>query len=169
MPAPPVHALAVLFPYFKRKNWFDPLALAASATVIDLESLYYFLLGEPLDHRIWHGFAFTLTVYPVSVGLAVYFTERLLEKKLLPAYNTLRLKPERVRYPLSSIYLCCLVGGFSHVFFDMFTHESMPYVLYPLLYGNPFYLGQARFIVEGAVVALAVYSVYWWWKTQKGV
>jgi hypothetical protein len=169
MPAPPVHALAVLFPYFKHKNWFDPLALAASATVIDLEMLYYFLLGEPLDHRIWHGFAFTLTVYPVLVGLSVYLVERLLEKKLLPTYNTLRLKPSRGRYPLSSIYLCCLFGGLSHVFFDMFTHESMPYVLYPLLYGNPFYLGQAKFIVEGVVVAFAVYSVYLWWKTQKPV
>jgi membrane-bound metal-dependent hydrolase YbcI (DUF457 family) len=169
MPSPPVHALAVLSPYFKRKKWFDPLALAASATAIDLESLYYLLMGEPLDHRIWHSFAFTLTLYPVLIGLSVYFAERLLENRLRPAYSALRLKPDRVKYPLSSIYLCCLVGGLSHVFFDMFTHESMPYILYPLLYGNPFYLGQARFVVEGAAVVLAVYSVYLWWKTQKTI
>ena len=167
MPSPPVHALAVLFLFFKDNRRMDPLALAASATAIDLESLYYFLMGEPLDHRIWHSFAFTLTIYPVLIGLAVYFAERLLENKLWPAYSALRLKPDRVKYPLSSIYLCCLVGGLSHVFFDMFTHESMPYVTYPLFYGNPFYLGQARFIVEGVAVALAVYSVYCWWKTQK--
>jgi membrane-bound metal-dependent hydrolase YbcI (DUF457 family) len=60
-----------------------------------------------------------------------------------------------------------MVGGFSHVFFDMFTHESMPYVIYPLALGNPFYLGQASGIVEVTVVALTIYSVFCWSKTQK--
>jgi hypothetical protein len=167
IPSPPVHALAVLSPYFKQKKWVDPFALAASATAVDLESLVYFLIGEPLDHRVWHSFAFTLTIYPIFMGLGIYLVERFLEGKLLPAYDALRLKPARVRYPLSRIYVCCLIGGFSHVFFDMFTHENMPYILYPQLYGNPFYLGQARFIVEGVTVALSVYSLVLWWKTQK--
>jgi membrane-bound metal-dependent hydrolase YbcI (DUF457 family) len=93
--------------------------------------------------------------------------EHLFENKLWSAYNALKLKPEKVSYPLVNIYLCCLVGGFSHVFFDMFTHESMPYVVYPLAFGDPFYLGQAAIVVEAMVVALSVYSVFCWLKTQK--
>jgi hypothetical protein len=167
MPLTPLHGLAVLFLYFKDKSRIDPLALLASATFVDLEPLYYFLIGETLDHRIWHGFALALTIYPVLIGLTVYFVERLFENKLWSAYNALRLKPDQVKYSLLGIYLCCLVGGFSHVFFDMFTHESMPYVIYPLVLGNPFYLGQASIIVEATVVALAIYSVFCWSKTQK--
>jgi hypothetical protein len=49
----------------------------------------------------------------------------------------------------------------------MFTHENLPYVMYPFFYGNPFYLGQARFVVEGFVAALAVYALYCWWKDSK--
>jgi len=167
MPLTPLHGLALLFLYFKDKRRIDPLALLVSATIIDLEPLYYFLMGEPLDHRIWHGFALTLTIYPVLIGLTVYFVERLFENKLWSTYNALRLKPEKVKYSLLSIYLCCLVGGFSHVFFDMLTHESMPYVIYPLVFSNPFYIGQASIIVEATIVALTIYSVLCWSKTQK--
>jgi len=167
MPLTPLHGLAVLSPYFKSKRRIDPLALIVSATFVDLEPLYNFLVGEPLTHSIWHGFALTLSIYPVLISLGVYFAERLFENKLWSAYNALRLKPNRVKYSLLTIYLCCLVGGLSHVFFDMFTHESMPYVIYPLVFGNPFYLGQASGIVEAAVVALAVYSVFCWLKAQK--
>jgi hypothetical protein len=167
MPLTPLHGLAVLFPYFKNKRIIDPLALFASAAIVDLEPIYYFLLGEPLDHRIWHGFALTLTVYPVLIGLTVYLVEHLFENKLWSTYNALKLKPEKVKYSLVSIYLCSLVGGFSHVFFDMFTHESMPYVIYPLASGNPFYIGQAAIVVEVAVVVLSIYSVFCWSKTQK--
>lgn len=167
MPLTPLHGLAVLFLYFKGKKRIDSLALLASATVVDLEPLYYFLIGEAFDHRIWHGFALTLTIYPVLIALAVYFVERLFEKKLWSTYKTLKLKPEKIKYSPLSIYFCCLIGGFSHVFFDMFTHESMPYAIYPLVFGNPFYLGQASGIVEVAVVALSVYSVLCWVKAQK--
>jgi len=167
MPLTPLHGLAVLFLYFKNKRRIDPLALVASATFVDLEPLYYILIGEPLDHQIWHGFALALTVYPVLITVIVYAVERLFENKLWSAYTALRLKPPQVQYPLLSIYLCCLFGGFSHIFFDMFTHESMPYVLYPLVFGNPFYIGQASIIVEIAVIALALYSVFCWAKTRK--
>ena len=167
MPLTPLHGLAVLFPYFKNKRIIDPLALFASAAIVDLEPVYYFLMGESLDHRIWHGFALTLTIYPVLIGLTVYIVERLFENRLWSTYNALKFKPEKVKYPLVITYLCCLVGGFSHVFFDMFTHESMPYVIYPLVFGNPFYIGQAAIVVEVAVVALSVYSVFCWSKMQK--
>ena len=105
MPLAPLHGLAVLFLYFKNKKRIDPLALLASATFIDLEPLYYLLIGEPLDHRIWHGFALTLTIYPVLIALTVYFVEHLFENKLWSAYNTLRLKPHQVKYSLLGIYI----------------------------------------------------------------
>jgi hypothetical protein len=167
MPLTPLHGIAVLFSYFKDKGRIDPLALFASATFIDLETLCYFLIGESLDHRLWHGFALAFTIYPVLISLGVYFVERLFENKLWSTYSALRFKPEKVRFSLLSIYLCSLVGGLSHVFFDMFTHESMPYVVYPLVFGNPFYLGQAAIAVEATVVALALYSVFCWLKKQK--
>jgi membrane-bound metal-dependent hydrolase YbcI (DUF457 family) len=93
--------------------------------------------------------------------------ERLSENKLWSAYNALKLKPPQVKYSLVSIYLCGLIGAFSHIFFDIFTHESMPYVIYPLLFGNPFYIGQASVIVEAAAVALSLYSVWLWRKNAK--
>ena len=167
MPLPPVHGLAVLLLYFKRKDSFDPLALVASATVVDLEPLYYVLVGEVFSHRVWHGYALALTVYPILVALAVFVVERFFGKQLWSAYSVLRLKPEKTRYSLLSIYLCCLVGGFSHVFFDMFTHQVMPYVVYPLFSGNPFYLGWASGIVESAAIILAAYSVYCWFKMAR--
>jgi len=166
MPITPLHALSLMFLYFKDKKRIDPLALTVSATFIDLEPLYYLLVGEPLDHRIWHGFALALTVYPILVAIGVYITERLFKEKLWSIYNILRLKPKRVRYPLLTVYLCSLLGGFTHVFFDMFTHKDMPYVIYPLAYGNPFYMGNASIIVEIIVILLAAYSLLQWIKTK---
>lgn len=167
MPLTPFHGFSMLFLYFRNKRNIDPLALSASATFVDLEPLYYLLIGEPLDHQIWHGFALILTVYTILLAVAVYSVERFSETRLLSAYNILRLKPPQVRYSLETIYICCLLGGFSHIFFDMFTHEHMPYVVYPLFFGNPFYLGQASGIVEAAVIALTLYSVFCWRKTAK--
>lgn len=164
MPLTPFHALAFSFLYFRDKRRIDPLALAASTTFIDLEPLYYFILGEPLDHRILHGFTLALTIYPVLVALAVYFIEFRFDGKLWRIYNKLRLNPVRVRYPLWSIYLLSLFGGFSHIFLDMFTHDQMFWVLYPLAYGNPFYIWQASVVVEFAVIALSIYSLNCWLK-----
>jgi hypothetical protein len=134
---------------------------------VDLEPLFYIFIGQSLDHQIWHGYAFALTIYPVLVGLAVYSAERLLEKNLWSAYSLLRLKPTLVKYPPLTVYLCCLAGGFSHIFFDMLTHADMPYVIYPLAYGNPFYIGGASGIVEAAAIALSIYSVFLWLKAPK--
>ncbi len=168
MPLTPLHGLAVFFLYFKNKRSVDPLALVASAMIVDLEPLYYILSGEFMNHHmIWHGYALILTIYPILITLAVYVVERLFEKQLWSTYTTLQFKPEKVRYPLLNIYLCCLLGGVSHIFFDMFTHENLPYVVYPLFLGNPFYIGAASGIVELTVIALVLYSVYCWSKTQK--
>jgi hypothetical protein len=166
MPITPLHALSLMFLYFKDKKHIDPLALTVSATFIDLEPVYYLLVGEPLDHRIWHGFALALTVYPILVTIGVYITERLFKEKLWTAYNVLRLKPKQVQYPLLTVYLCSLLGGFTHVFFDMFTHKDMPCVIYPLAYGNPFYIGNASIIIEITVILLAAYSLSQWIKAK---
>jgi len=122
MPITPFHATAFLFLYFKDKRRVDPLALVISTTFIDLEPLYYVILGDPLDHRIWHGFTLALTIYPVLVTAAVYLMERLFENRLRTIYKWARFDPVRVRYPLRNIYLISIFGGFSHVFLDMFCH-----------------------------------------------
>jgi hypothetical protein len=159
MPITPLHALSLMFLYFKDTKRIDPLALSVSATFIDLEPLYYLLIGETLDHRIWHGFTLALTAYPILVTIGIYITERLFKEKLWTAYNFLRLKPKQVQYPLLTVYFCSLLGGFTHIFFDMFTHRDMPYVIYPLAYGNPFYLGNASIIIETLVIMLTAYSI----------
>jgi len=167
MPITPLHGLALMFLYFKDKRRIDLLALTVSAMFIDLEPLYYLMIGDPLDHRIWHGFATALTVYPVLITFGVYMVEHFFEGRLRSVYNALWLKPSQVRYPLSRIYVCSLVGGISHVFLDMFTHENMPYVIYPLANGNPFYIGTASITVELAVILLTTYSCLLWFRGAK--
>ncbi|MEM2338388.1 MAG: hypothetical protein QXP06_07340, partial [Candidatus Bathyarchaeia archaeon] len=85
-------------------------------------------------------------------------------KKLWGIYTWLRLKPVKARYPLGTIYLLSLFGGFSHIFLDMFTHPEMLWVLYPFANGNPYYLWQASIMVEVAVVVLSLYSLRCWLK-----
>jgi hypothetical protein len=166
MPITPLHALSLMFLYFKDKKRIDPLALTVSATFIDLEPFYYLLGGGPLTHRIWHGFALAITAYPILITIGVYVVEHFFEKKLWTTYNALRLKPKQVQYPLLTVYLCSLLGGFTHVFLDMFTHRDMPYVIYPLAYGNPFYMGNASIIIEITVILLAAYSLLQWIKAK---
>jgi hypothetical protein len=167
MPLPPIHGLVALVPYFKNKARLDPLALVAGATFVDLESLVYILLGNPVDHQMWHGYAVGLTVYPILVALFVYSMERLLEGNVQSAYHILGFRTNRVKYPPLTIYLCCLAGAFSHLFFDMFTHPDLPYIIYPLRTGNPFYIGQYSGIVELVTIALAAVSIFLWWKNAK--
>jgi len=166
MPITPLHISALLFLYFKDKNRVDPLALAVSTTFIDIEPLYYILFGETLDHRVWHGFTLALTIYPILVTIGVYTTEHFFENKLLDVYRWARLKPVKAKYPPLNIYLLSLLGGFSHIFLDMFTHREMLWVLYPFASGNPFYTWQASIIVEATVIILSIYSLYHWLKNR---
>ncbi|MEM3704606.1 MAG: DUF4184 family protein [Candidatus Bathyarchaeia archaeon] len=166
MPITPLHALSLMFLHFRDKRRFDPLALAVSSTFVDLEAAYYLLIMEPLDHRLWHGFALALTVYPVLTTLGVYAAGRSFASQLQSTYNKLRLKTSQVQYSASTIYYCSLVGGFTHIFFDMFTHKDMPYVLYPIAYGNPFYIGNASLMVEITVILFAFYSLFEWIKAK---
>ena len=166
MPITPLHALAFLFLYFKDKRRFDPLALTVSTTFIDLEPLYYFLLGEQLYHRFLHGFTLALTIYPVLVALGVYVAEQLFEDKLLAVYGRLGLNPVGAKYPFLNIYLLSLFGGFSHIFLDMFTHPEMFWVLYPFAFGNSFYNWWGAMAVEVAVILLSIYSLSCWLKDK---
>ena len=166
MPATPLHVLALLFLYFKDKKRIDLLALVVSVAFVDLEPLYYLLIGEALDHRIWHSFLASLTGYSFLITLGVHIVERVFEERLWFAYRAFRLKPDRVKYPLSRIYLCSLIGSLSHIFLDMLTHKAMPYVIYPLFIGNPFYNESASITVEIAVILLAIYSCLTWLKER---
>ena len=110
MPLPPVHGLVALLPYFKAKSVFDPLALVASATFVDLEPLIYIFMGQQLNHQIWHGYALALTVYPVIVGLIVYSAEHLLENRLWSAYEKNRIQADSCQVSAAK-HLPLLLGG----------------------------------------------------------
>ncbi|MBS7621284.1 DUF4184 family protein, partial [Candidatus Bathyarchaeota archaeon] len=164
MPITPLHATALFFLHFKDRRRIDPLALAISTTFIDLEPLYYILLGEHLDHRAWHGFTLALTIYPILVTIGVYMAEQLFENKLWAVYKRAGLNPVKAKYPLLNIYLLSLFDGFSHILLDAFTHREMLWVLFPFGNGNPFYSWQAAIIVESTVIILSVYSLWCWLK-----
>ena len=168
IPLTPIHILAIMPIYLRFKGRIDPLALLISSTFVDLEPLYLLLIGEPNDHGILHSY-FAILLFSVLIVFIVFFAERHYENRLWSVYGKLRLNPDRVKYPLLSVYLTFLVGGFSHIFFDMLTHKSLPYVFYPIALGNPFYLGQASIVVDAIVAFVAFGSVFWWLKPQKRI
>jgi hypothetical protein len=130
---------------------------------VDLELVYSLLFGGSLAHGVWHSYVFVLTVYPVAVGLFVYAIERWLEGTVFGVYRFFGFYPEKVRYPFRTVYLCCLFGGVSHVFFDMWTHRVSSYVLFPLIVENPFWIGEwGSYIVFALMILLSLYAVYLW-------
>jgi len=131
---------------------------------VDVELVVAFLLGGSLNHGVWHSYLFVLTVYPVAVGLFVYVVERWLEGTVFGVYRFFRFYPEKVRYPFRTVYLCCLVGGVSHVFFDMWTHEVSSYILFPLVMDNPFWFVEWSYVVFALAVLLGLYTVFLWAK-----
>jgi len=131
---------------------------------VDLELVLSFLLVGSLTHGVWHSYLFVLTIYPIAVGLFVYAVERWLEGTVFRVYRFFRFYPKRVRYPFRTIYLCCLVGGVSHVFFDMWTHEVSSYILFPLVTRNLFWIGEWSYVVFTLMVLLSFYAVFLWAK-----
>lgn len=131
---------------------------------VDLELLLYFMLSGSLAHGVWHSYLFVLTIYPVAVGLFVYALERWFEGTISRVYRFFRFYPDKIRYSFKTIYLCCLLGGFSHIFFDMWTHEVSSYILFPLIVKNPFWLGEWSIVVFGLMVLLSFYTVFLWAK-----
>jgi len=165
VPATPFHFFAVAFLHLKRPERFDLLALFFSSVLVDLEPLYLIIVGVVPDHQVWHSFLFATTLYLVAVSAGVWFLENRLSITIARTFSFFGLKPSNIKHSPSSILLSSLVGGTSHVFFDMFTHEEMPYVVYPLSYGNPFWLGPWAPLVGAFVVALSLYSLWIWWRS----
>ncbi len=121
-----------------------------------------------MGHGFWHSYFFVLTIYPVVLSLIVYMGERKLKKTIYSVYGVFRFFPARVRYSFKTIYSSCIVGGVSHVFFDMWTHENSPYVLFPLNGGNPFWIGEWSIIISVLVGLLSICTVFLWIRQMHG-
>ena len=135
--------------------------------LVDFELLFFLCTGQPLDHGVWHSYLFVLTIYPIATSLAVYSIERRFGKALVHVYRVFRLFPRSVSYSFRSIYFCCLIGGASHMFLDMLTHETSHYVLFPLDSGNPLWIGGWDIVVLVPVILLSLYSVLLWFRQMK--
>ena len=150
--------------HFKWPKVFDITALFYSSMAVDLELIFYYLLSGSLAHGVWHSYLFVLTIYPVAVGLFVYIIERWFEGTVSRIYQFFRFYPEKIRYPFGTIYLCCLVGGFSHIFFDMWTHEVSSYIFFPVVVENPFWIGDWSLVVFALMVLSSLLTAYLWAK-----
>lgn len=167
LPPPPLHTLAVAWIYFKQEGRVDPLALVISSSIIDLEPFFVLLFGlqQPV-HGFWHSYSGVMLL-SVPLTLVIYLIELKGSNAIQRAYKILKLDSVPVRHQLKIIFYSNIIGGFLHVFFDMFTHRSFPYVLYPVVkFSNPFWMGfQVAMVVEAFVVFLSVYSCWLWVKS----
>jgi len=115
-----------------------------------------------MSHGLWHSYLFVLTIYPAALGLIVYMAERRFDATIIRIYRFFRFFPKKVRYSFKTVWFSCLVGGVSHIFFDMWVHEISPYVLFPFYEVNPFWIGKWSVIVVLIVGLLSVYTVFLW-------
>ncbi|UCC28423.1 MAG: DUF4184 family protein [Candidatus Bathyarchaeota archaeon] len=164
MPASPLHFLAIAPLHFKRPDKFDMTALFCSSMAVDLELLYAFLVSGSTTHGFWHSYFFVLTIYPIGISLFVYSIERELKGTILGIYRFFRFFPDKVKYSFRTVYFCCLVGGVSHIFFDMWTHSVSSYVLFPFATENPFWIGEWGNVVFALVFLLSSYTIILWMK-----
>jgi hypothetical protein len=150
--------------YFRLERRIDPLALVISSSIVDLEPFFVLLfnLQQP-PHGFWHSY-FGVLLLSVPLTLGVYLVESKGSRAVERSYRILKIDSAQVKHGLGVIFYTNLVGGFSHVFFDMFTHKSFPYVLYPLVkFSNPFWMGlEVAMVVEAFVVLLSAYSCWLW-------
>lgn len=167
MPPTPLHFSAIAPLYFRRPKSFDITALLLSSALVDLELLVFLLNGKPMIHAFWHSYLFVLTIYPAVLSAAVYLLEGMIGKKIKSVYNFFGFFPEMTRYPFKAIYASCLVGGASHIFFDMWVHQNSSWVLFPFYEGNPFWIGGWSIIVFGLVTMLSLYTVFLWMKQMR--
>lgn len=169
LPPTPLHFLAIAPLNFKLPEKFDITSLLVSSTFVDLEIVYFFLIGEPTYHGLWHSYIFVLTIYPVVLSLIVYGSERMLGQTILRIYGFFRFYPKKVTYSLGTIYLCCLIGGVSHIFFDMWVHRVSSYVFFPFFVfssENPFWIGEYEIVGHICVGLLGLYTIYLWIKNM---
>ena len=164
MPANPLHFLAIAPLYFKFSTKFDVTSLLISSTFVDLELVYYFLVENHTAHGFWHSYFFVLTIFPIILSLIIYLLHKKCGTGLLKIYDFFRIYPNKISHSFKIIYFSCLVGGASHIFFDMWTHEYSSYVLYPVYSNNPFWLGDWSFIILCLVAFLSLYTLFLWIK-----
>lgn len=166
----PLHALALLPIYFKRPLWIDPLAITISSTFVDIEVAWLFLSGSSTTHGIWHSAVVAVTVYPLLVTALAVALEWRCPRQTEGVFRFMRWDTRKARYPLKAVYLCSLLGGLSHIFFDMWTHPDSGYILWPFIVSNtnPFFIGRWGYAVEGAAVMLSAYALFLWYKAAKG-
>jgi hypothetical protein len=162
LPATPLHFLAIAPLHFGRPEIFDITALFYSSLSVDLELLFGLLMSNTLAHGLWHSYFFVLTIYPICVSLFVYVIESRFEKTISKVYGFFRFFPNKIKYPFKTIYLCCLIGGVSHIFFDMWVHEYSPYILFPLVTQNPFWIGEWSTIIYALVILLSSFTIFLW-------
>ena len=170
MPPTPLHFLSVAPLHFVKSGIFDITALLLSSTGIDLELLYLLLIGQPLYHGLWHSYFFALTIFPVAVSLVVFVAERKFTKRLKGTYKFFRFSPSKLKYSFKTIYFSSLVGGASHIFFDMWTHRASSYLLYPFVIfdaENPFWTGEYEVVIYISVTLLSIWSIYFWIKRMR--
>lgn len=118
---------------------------------------------------MWHSYFFVLIILPLATSLIAYVVEHPLRETLTGAYRVFRFSPKKVTYPFTMIYISSLLGGFSHIFFDMWTHRYSAYILYPLTIfnaENPFWIGRYEIVVHTAVLLLSGCTIYWWVKRR---
>ncbi|MBN1682127.1 DUF4184 family protein [Candidatus Bathyarchaeota archaeon] len=164
MPANPLHFLAVLPLHLKSPDKFDALSLLVSSTFVDLEMVVMVLLGKPMTHGIMHSYIMIFTFYPLILSITIYTLFKKTNKKMKKIYEYFKFNQESIDLTFKQIYVNCLVGGVSHLFLDMWTHEYSMYLFYPITTVNPFWLGQASILVTSITIIASIYSVLLWWR-----
>lgn len=167
MPANPLHFLTILPLYYRRSELFDPLALFISSILVDFEMVIQLLLGESMHHGLWHSYLFVITIFPVALAVLIFIIESSKWEKCCNYIMFLGNNMPHQKYSILNIYISCLVGGISHIFLDMWTHEISPYIMYPQVGVNSFWLGDFHTYVLFVVVSVSIYSLNLWRIQQK--
>ena len=106
----------------------------------------------------------------MAVSLVVFVVERKLVGIVRSSYRVFRFSPSKLKYNFKTIYLSSLIGGVSHVFFDMWTHRVSSHLLYPFVVfdaANPFWAYEYEVAVYISVTLLSLYSIYFWIKQMR--
>ncbi|MEM2998857.1 MAG: DUF4184 family protein [Thermoproteota archaeon] len=159
------HYLAVAPLQFKFRDRIDPIALALSTMLIDIEPLTGFYTGN--YHWLLHSFT-GASIFSILLALLVRFLEK--RDSFIIRFSHRILRMERRKYGFGSIVLTSVLGGVSHVFVDAFTHRNYPYVLFPFKASeNPFWRGfEIGHAVQALMILLSLISVYLWVRNALG-
>lgn len=153
------HYLAVAPLQFRFRDKVDPVALALSTMLIDIEPLTGFFTGN--YHWLLHSFTGAI-LFSVLLALVVDFLRK--RNSFIIRFSHRILHLERRKYGFRSIVLTSVFGGVSHVLVDAFTHRNYPYVLFPFKASeNPFWRGfETGHAVQALMIILSLCSAYLW-------